>query len=56
MTNGLGAVVLGLVVLTGISIICLSYLRIFSHPMDLVFVSAVAIVGSVALGYYTRDK
>lgn len=53
MTNGLGAVVLGLVVLTGISIICLSYL---SHPMDLVFVSAVAIVGSVALGYYTRDK
>lgn len=56
MASGLGSVVLGLVALTAVSVLCLSYFNVFSHPVDLIFVSAVAIVGSVALGYYTRDK
>jgi len=60
LASGLAAVVLGLVVLTGISILLLSFpipggMRI-SHPWDLMFVSAIAIIGSVALGYYTRNK
>lgn len=56
MASGFGAVVLGLVALTAVSVLCLSYFRIFSHPMDLIFTAAVALVGSAALGYYTRDK